>query len=104
MSFSFIATCRLPTVFRSSMLKIVIGSYGVKWLPHHGASGGVSLHTREAAEWFADCAAQLNPPLPGYKSADRCGLWPGTTPYRVVAVQVEGDAEQGWLVAECEPV
>lgn len=84
-------------------LTIVIGSYGFSWLPHHGASGGVSLHTREAAEWFADCAARLKPPLPGYKSAEQCGLWPGKT-LRIVSVEVEGDEHKGWLIAECEPV
>lgn len=85
-------------------LKIVIGSYGTPWLPHHGASGGVSLVTREAAEWFANSAAQLKPPLPGYTSPDQCGLWPGPTLQRIVTVELEGDESRGWLIAMCEKV
>jgi len=86
----------------SSNLKIVIGSYGVPWLSHHGASGGVSLASRERACRFAHLAALLKPRLPGYISDKQCGLWPGK-PYRVIAVRLEGESELGWLIAECEP-
>ena len=84
-------------------LKIIIGSYGTPWLPHHGASGGVSLRNRERAERFAHLAALIRPRLPGYKSPDACGLWPGS-PHRIVGVEIEGDELKGWLIATCEPV
>lgn len=82
-------------------LTIVIGSYGTPWLPHHGASGGISLPSRERALRFAHLAGLLKPRVPGYTSAEQCGLWPGT-PHRIVKIEVSGDESKGWLIATCE--
>ena len=83
-------------------LKIIIGSYGFKWVGWHGASGGVTLRPEHVAQ-FVEYARRFKPLLPGYESPSRCGLWPGK-PYRVVDVEQQGDDERGWIIAECEPV
>ncbi len=82
------------------MVRIVIGSYGTPWLPHHGASGGVSFSSRLQAEGHVYEASHWC--LPGYRSPEQCGLWPGS-PHRIVTVEIDGDESKGWLVATCEP-
>jgi hypothetical protein len=79
-----------------SHLRIVIGNYGTPWKPYHGASGGFSFAEKRGAEIYAQLAAEQHPPVPR-------GLWPGT-PHRIIKVELQGDGERGFLVAECEPV